>query len=125
MNGIRRGLVLLGTLAGLMVTTSLPASASFSAHTAPVSTTINTMVVAAPTNVVGNLACAATSTMSWDCTAVVAMSTDWTWTGIPAAVLAAMPIMARVNDPSPRRPSWVREPGPSRLTRMASTQPAS
>jgi hypothetical protein len=34
-----------------------------------VSTTINTVVVAAPTNVVGRLACAATSTMSLNWTA--------------------------------------------------------
>jgi hypothetical protein len=72
MKSIRRGLVLLGILAGLMVTTSLPASASFSAHTAAVSTTINTMVVAPPTNVVGSLACAATSTMSLTWTASTA-----------------------------------------------------
>jgi hypothetical protein len=64
MNGIRRGLVLLGVLAGLMVTTSLPASASFSRSSALPTTTINTMVVAAPGSVVGHLACAATSTMS-------------------------------------------------------------
>jgi hypothetical protein len=64
MTGIRRALVLLGVLAGLMVTTSLPASASFSASSALPSTTINTLVVAAPTNFVGHLTCAATSTMS-------------------------------------------------------------
>jgi hypothetical protein len=68
MSTIKRGLVLLGILAGLMVTTSLPASASFSASSA-VSTTITTTTVAAPTNVVGHLACAATSTMSLTWTA--------------------------------------------------------
>ena len=60
---IRRVLALLGILTALMVATSLPASASFSAATA-VSTSINTLVVAAPTNVVGQLACAKTATMS-------------------------------------------------------------
>jgi hypothetical protein len=68
MTGIRRVVALLGILAGLMVTTSLPASASFSASTAA-TTTINTLVVAAPTNVVGSLACAPTSTMSLTWTA--------------------------------------------------------
>jgi hypothetical protein len=68
MSTITRALVLLGILAGLVVTTSLPASATFSASTA-VTTTINTVVVAAPTNVVGGLACAPTSTMSLTWTA--------------------------------------------------------
>lgn len=63
MNGTRRILVLLGILIGLMVTTSLPASASFSASTA-VSTGITTATVAPPTNVVGSLTCASTSTMT-------------------------------------------------------------
>jgi hypothetical protein len=69
MTSIRRALVLLGILAGLMVTTSLPASASFSVSRALPTTTIDTIVVAAPTNVVGNLACAPTSTMSLTWTA--------------------------------------------------------
>lgn len=64
MTAIRRSLALLGILTGLMVATSLPASASFSASSALPTTTINTLVVAAPTNVVGHLTCAATSTMS-------------------------------------------------------------
>jgi len=68
MTRTRRSLALLGILTGLMVATSLPASASFSAATA-VSTSINTLVVAAPTNVVGGLACAPTSTMSLTWTA--------------------------------------------------------
>ena len=63
MTRILRILALLGILAGLMVATSLPASASFSASSA-VSTTISSLVVDAPTNVVGNLNCAPTSTMS-------------------------------------------------------------
>jgi hypothetical protein len=68
MSTIKRGLVLLGILAGLMVTTSLPASATFSASAAA-STTITTATVAAPANVVGKLACAPTSTMSLTWTA--------------------------------------------------------
>jgi hypothetical protein len=64
MTGIRRAFVLLGILAGLLVSTSLPASATFSRSSALPTTTINTMIVAAPGSVVGNLACAATSTMS-------------------------------------------------------------
>ena len=68
MSTIKRALVLLGILAGLMVTTSLPASASFSASSA-LSTAISTVTIAAPTNVVGNLACAPTSTMSLTWTA--------------------------------------------------------
>lgn len=68
MTSIRRIVALLGILAGLVVATSLPASASFSASSA-VSTSISTLVVTAPTNVVGGLACAATSTMSLTWTA--------------------------------------------------------
>jgi hypothetical protein len=61
---IRRSLALLGILTALMVATSLPASASFSASSALPTTTVNTLVVAAPTNFVGHLTCAPTSTMS-------------------------------------------------------------
>jgi hypothetical protein len=64
MTTIKRALVLLGVLAGLMVTTSLPASATFSVSRSLPTTTINTIVIAAPTNVVGGLVCAPTSTMS-------------------------------------------------------------
>ena len=64
MTTIKRGLVLLGILAGLMVTTSLPASATFSVSRALPATTLNTMVVAPPGAVTGHLTCAATSTMS-------------------------------------------------------------
>jgi hypothetical protein len=72
MTGIRRVLVLLGILAGLVVATSLPASATFSRSSALPTTTINTMVVAPATNVVGNLVCAPTSTMSLTWTASTA-----------------------------------------------------
>ncbi|MCU1670153.1 MAG: exported protein of unknown function [Blastococcus sp.] len=61
---VRRLLVLLALVPAVILGASLPAMASFSARTAPVTTTINTNVVAPPTNVVGKLACAATSTMS-------------------------------------------------------------
>jgi hypothetical protein len=61
---VRRLLVLLALVPAVILGASLPAMASFSAGTAPVTTTINTTVVAPPTNVVGKLACAATSTMS-------------------------------------------------------------
>jgi hypothetical protein len=63
MTRTRRALALLGILTGLMVATSLPASASFSASKA-VTTTLSTMIVAAPTDVVGSLTCAKTSTMA-------------------------------------------------------------
>jgi hypothetical protein len=63
MSPTKRGLVLFGALTGLVVTTSLPAWAGFSASSAE-STEITTATVAAPTNVVGQLACAKTSTMS-------------------------------------------------------------
>jgi hypothetical protein len=70
MTTIKRALVLLGVLAGLMVTTSLPASATFSVSRALPTTSINSIVIAAPTNVVGNLACASpSSTMSLTWTA--------------------------------------------------------
>ena len=61
---VRRLLVLLALVPAVILGASLPAMASFSAGTAPVTTTINTNVVAPPTKVVGKLACAATSTMS-------------------------------------------------------------
>jgi hypothetical protein len=72
MSTIKRGLVLLGILAGLMVTTSLPASATFSVSSALPTTTVDALVVAAPANVVGKLACATTSTMSMTWTASTA-----------------------------------------------------
>jgi hypothetical protein len=43
--------------------------------------------------------------MPWARAAVAAISTLWTWTGIPAALLVAMPTMARLNDPAPRSAS--------------------
>src|ERR1700710_378445 len=63
MNAIRRALVVIGLLLTVVVGASIPASATFK-DTVSVPTTINTMNVAAPTSVVGKLACAATSTMS-------------------------------------------------------------
>ena len=64
MIGIRRLVILVGTLLTVTLGTSVPASAAFSAPASVPATTIATMVVAPPTNVVGNLACAKTSTMS-------------------------------------------------------------
>jgi hypothetical protein len=63
MNAIRRALVVIGLLLTVVVGSSIPASATFQ-DTVSVSTTINTMNVLAPTNVVGKLTCAATSTMA-------------------------------------------------------------
>ena len=67
MNGIRRGLLVLGltvaSFAGAMGATA-PAQATF-ADSAAVSTTTSTATVAAPTNLVGGLTCGrSTSTMS-------------------------------------------------------------
>ncbi|HEV7211369.1 MAG TPA: hypothetical protein VGN47_06610 [Blastococcus sp.] len=64
MIGIRRLVILVGTLLAVTLGTSFPASAAFSASAAVPATTIATMVVAPPTSVVGKLACASTSTMS-------------------------------------------------------------
>ena len=64
MIGLRRLVILVGTLLTLTLGTSFPASASFSASAAVPATSITTMVVDPPTSVVGKLACAATSTMS-------------------------------------------------------------
>jgi hypothetical protein len=64
MTATRRLLLLAGLLLAIVLGSGIPADAAFSASTAPLSTTINTNVVAAPTNVVGALACAKTSTMS-------------------------------------------------------------
>ena len=67
MNGIRRGLLVLGltvaTFAGTVGSTA-PAQATFS-DSGAVSTSISTATVAAPTNVVGKLTCGrSSSTMS-------------------------------------------------------------
>ncbi|MGZ4643621.1 MAG: hypothetical protein ACXVX8_15990 [Blastococcus sp.] len=64
MIGIQRLVILVGTLLTVTLGTSFPASAAFSASAAVPATTINTIVVAPPTTVVGKLACAKTSTMS-------------------------------------------------------------
>ena len=61
---VRRLLILLALVPAVILGAGLPASAAFSASASPVSTTIATMTVAPPTNVVGKLTCAATSTMS-------------------------------------------------------------
>lgn len=64
MIGIRRLVILVGTLLTVTLGTTFPASASFSAAAAVPATTIATRVVAPPTNVAGQLLCAKTSTMS-------------------------------------------------------------
>ena len=63
MNGIRRGLILLGLTVAVVLGASVPASATYAAAVA-VKTTISTTTVAAPTNVVGKLTCGTTATMS-------------------------------------------------------------
>jgi hypothetical protein len=63
MIGIRRLMILAGTLLAITLGTSIPASASFS-DSVLLATTINTNVVLPPTNVVGHLTCSSTSTMS-------------------------------------------------------------
>jgi hypothetical protein len=63
MNGIRRGLILLGLTVAVIIGASIPASATFSSAVA-VKTTVSTISVAAPTSIAGKLACGAPSTMS-------------------------------------------------------------
>jgi hypothetical protein len=63
MNGIRRGLILLGLTAAVIVGASLPASADYSDAVA-VQPAINTNTVTAPGNVVGKLLCGRPATMS-------------------------------------------------------------
>ena len=68
MNGIRRGLVLLGPTVAIVIGASVPALATYSEAIA-VTTTITTTAVAAPrraapTSVVGKLTCGYPSTMS-------------------------------------------------------------
>ena len=63
MNSIRRALVVIGLLLLVVVGASIPASATFK-DTVTATTGINTINVLAPTNVVGKLTCAATSTMA-------------------------------------------------------------
>jgi hypothetical protein len=63
MNSIRRGLILLGLTAAVIVGVSVPASATYSESIA-VRTTIATTTVAAPGNIVGKLTCGRPATMS-------------------------------------------------------------
>jgi hypothetical protein len=63
MNGIRRGLILLGLTVAVVIGASLPASATFSEAVA-VKTTISTTTVASPGNLVGKLTCGRPATMS-------------------------------------------------------------
>jgi hypothetical protein len=67
MNGIRRGLLLLGLTVAVIVGASIPASATFSDSVA-VRPTVSTATVAAPGNFVGKLTCGhptATMSASW------------------------------------------------------------
>ena len=63
MNGIRRGLTLLGLTVAVIVGASIPASAGFG-DSVVVRTTIATATVAAPGNVVGKLTCGRPATMA-------------------------------------------------------------
>jgi hypothetical protein len=63
MTTIRRLLVLLALVPAVIIGAGLPANAAFTASSA-IGTTIATATVAPPTNVVGGLVCAKTSTMS-------------------------------------------------------------
>ena len=63
MNGIRRGLILLGLTVAVIVGVSIPASANYS-DSVTVRPTISTTTVAGPTNVVGKLTCGRPATMS-------------------------------------------------------------
>ena len=73
MNGIRRGLILLGLTVAVIAGASIPASASYSSS-ATVTTTIATTTVAAPGSVVGKLTCGHPT---------AAMSTTWTASTTP------------------------------------------
>jgi hypothetical protein len=63
MNGLRRGLILVGLTVAVIVGASIPASANY-ADSVAVRPTINTTTVAAPANVVGRLTCGRPATMS-------------------------------------------------------------
>jgi hypothetical protein len=63
MNGIRRGLILLGLTVAVIVGASIPASANY-ADSVAIRPTIATATVAGPTNVVGKLTCGRPATMS-------------------------------------------------------------
>lgn len=67
MTGIRRTLVLTALTIGVLIGSTLPASATFS-DAASVPTTVSTATVAAPGNLAGNLACgrwAAAMSATW------------------------------------------------------------
>src|ERR1700712_4639381 len=67
MNGIRRGLILLGLTAAVVVGVSVPANANY-ADSVAIQTTITTATVAAPGSFVGKLTCGhptATMSASW------------------------------------------------------------
>jgi hypothetical protein len=63
MNSIRRGLLLLGLTAAVIVGVSIPASATYS-DSVTLRTTISTGTVTAPGNVVGKLTCGRPATMA-------------------------------------------------------------
>ena len=63
MNGIRRGLILLGLTVAVIVGASIPASATYS-DSVTIRTTVNTATVVAPGNVVGKLTCGRPATMA-------------------------------------------------------------
>jgi hypothetical protein len=63
MNGIRRGLILLGLTVAVIAGAGLPASATY-ADSVAVRPTINTATVVAPGNVVGKLTCGRPATMA-------------------------------------------------------------
>ena len=63
MNGIRRGLILLGLTVAVIVGASIPASANY-ADSVAVRPTINTASVTAPGNIVGKLTCGRPATMA-------------------------------------------------------------
>ena len=63
MNGIRRGLTLLGLTVAVIVGASIPASATYS-DSVTIRTTVNTATVVAPGNVVGKLTCGRPATMA-------------------------------------------------------------
>ena len=63
MNGIRRGLILLGLTVAVILGASVPASANY-ADSVAIHPTISTATVAAPGSVVGKLVCGRPATMS-------------------------------------------------------------
>jgi hypothetical protein len=63
MNGIRRGLTLLGLTVAVVVGASVPASATYT-ETVAIPTTVGTTTVAAPGDFAGALTCGRAATMS-------------------------------------------------------------